>query len=291
MSTVEHAVSQLRRALGDDAAAPRYIQTVAGGYRLVAEVREIQSAAASPEGDPKATPATDGVGIAEKTPQPVVGRRQSSAGRIYYLLGAAVLLGIVIAATSFFRGSGSPERITMAGAALSAWDGKGRMLWEHHFDEPTRSLTEAEQKWRVRFVDLDGDGRREVVVAPVFPEGKDSERDELYCFASNGKLLWKYRPDHMLKFVGKSFGGPWVFLDIVVVPEGKRKAVWLSIGDRILVALPACQHRSHRESKDSLCELRLDPCVACRGEPRRRFRIGRRPEQRVRQSIVGSSEG
>jgi DNA-binding winged helix-turn-helix (wHTH) protein len=242
ISTVEHAVGQLRRALRDDAAAPRYIQTVAGhGYRLVAEVREISAVAASPEANPKAASLTEGVDNSGETLHPATGpavhhpvtQRLSATRKIYYVLGAVVLLGMVIGGVSFFKGSGSPERITIAGSTLTAWDGKGRMLWEHHFDEPMRNLSAAEQNWRFRLVDLNGDGRREVLIAPVFPEGRDSFRDELYCFAPNGKLLWKYKPDHALRFVSGNFSGPWTFLDMVVVPEGKRQAVWLSIGDRI----------------------------------------------------------
>ncbi len=39
ISTVEQAVSQLRRTLGDDAAEARYIETVPGqGYRWIAEI-------------------------------------------------------------------------------------------------------------------------------------------------------------------------------------------------------------------------------------------------------------
>ena len=38
-ATLSHIIAQLRHKLGDDASAPRYIQTVHGvGYRLIAEV-------------------------------------------------------------------------------------------------------------------------------------------------------------------------------------------------------------------------------------------------------------
>lgn len=48
-STINHTVGMLRRALGDDARDPRYIQTVAKkGYRLIAEVGPIAAATESP---------------------------------------------------------------------------------------------------------------------------------------------------------------------------------------------------------------------------------------------------
>jgi DNA-binding winged helix-turn-helix (wHTH) protein len=48
-AVVTRAISELRRALGDDAKSPRYIQTVARrGYRLIAEVREADFASTQP---------------------------------------------------------------------------------------------------------------------------------------------------------------------------------------------------------------------------------------------------
>src|SRR5579864_4327682 len=218
ISTVEHVVCNLRRALGDDAGQPRYIETEPGGYHFIADVRYAVDPAAS---------AVDGH-IAD-----AMLRLPARRWLRYYALGALVFVGIATAAAIIFRSPGLPERVSIAGSTLSAWDDRGRILWEHHFGQPMRTLSPEEQTWRVRLVDLDGDGRREILAILAFPLGKEHDREELYCFASNGELLWQYKPEHELKFVSRSFSGPWQFEDMAVVPVGKHQDVWVSVADEV----------------------------------------------------------
>lgn len=66
---LNRSIAQLRRALGDDATHPRYIQTVhAVGYRFIAPVEDGASSAADAK-DPAAAPA-DAADVARGPPQP-----------------------------------------------------------------------------------------------------------------------------------------------------------------------------------------------------------------------------
>src|SRR5579871_4727586 len=57
ISTVEHAIGQLRRALGDRAEESRYIETVPGqGYRFVAEIHSLTASGVVSQEPPKSEP-------------------------------------------------------------------------------------------------------------------------------------------------------------------------------------------------------------------------------------------
>ena len=82
-SALTKAVARLRKALGDDSAAPRYMETVrTRGYRFVAEVEEIGS-----PNQPALRP----------------GKTRATAARRTMMAGAAVSVALIILAVSWFR--------------------------------------------------------------------------------------------------------------------------------------------------------------------------------------------
>ncbi|MDR7298291.1 TolB-like protein/DNA-binding winged helix-turn-helix (wHTH) protein/Tfp pilus assembly protein PilF [Pelomonas aquatica] len=97
-NNLSQTISALRRALGDEPAGRRYIQTVARrGYRFIAPVTALDDA----EPPPAAMPA-----VAEPVDRP---------SRRLALAGAAVAAAAALAAAAFWRaGSGPPARATLA---------------------------------------------------------------------------------------------------------------------------------------------------------------------------------
>jgi DNA-binding winged helix-turn-helix (wHTH) protein len=204
-STVEQAIRQLRRVLGDDAENARYIETVAGeGYRLMAE-------APAPEPEAQASPPG-------KVPRrPVV--------------FAAVLLVGLAAFMAFWHFRKPPQ---LASASLTrnsvvALDPRGDVLWSYPFGGRLRDPVPDWLGLSARIVDLDGDGVPEVLVNTRFADG--SAADRLLCFSSRGKPLWSYQPEVNLKFADSTVRGPWVFKDMLVLPENGRKSIYLAVGD------------------------------------------------------------
>lgn len=97
-NNLSQTISALRRALGDEPAGRRYIQTVARrGYRFIAPVTALDDA----EPPPAAMPA-----VADPVVRP---------SRRLALAGAAVAAAAALAAAAFWRaGSGPPARATLA---------------------------------------------------------------------------------------------------------------------------------------------------------------------------------
>ncbi len=259
ISTVEHAISNLRRAFGDDPAEARFIATVLGeGYRFIASVEGPSPATGLDVHRTESQPADD-ADCDEANAHSIVRAEEKDRKNKHRLvwrnfcfaIATSVVLILVMRGGNRFRGSRVPERVTISGATLSAWDSHGQLLWDHHFDQPTRVLSAEEQAWRIRLTDLDGDGRPEVLVALAFPQTEQYDKQELFCFSSTGQLRWRYAADHTLRFVSRSFNGPWKFLDMITVPDGKRQIVWLALADEIwwpsiLVTIEADGHERTR---------------------------------------------
>jgi Tol biopolymer transport system component/DNA-binding winged helix-turn-helix (wHTH) protein len=93
---VTQAITQLRKALGDDREQPRYIETIAKqGYRLIAPVEwlmdEASATASAPAGMPVDAPVADAATPAKRARWP-------------WGLGAALMLLTVVAVLAYWRG-------------------------------------------------------------------------------------------------------------------------------------------------------------------------------------------
>jgi DNA-binding winged helix-turn-helix (wHTH) protein len=223
VSTVEHAVGRLRRALGENADEARYIETVPGqGYRFVTEVCPLAAppavAAASQE-PPKSGPAGAG-GV-------------WSPARLFRrpFAYAVVLacLGVLGAAIAYFAIPGRVARGVWNGDTFVAMSDSGRALWKYRFDAPLWEPPADERRWRTQIVDLNGDGVPEVLVAATFGPADSGRKDEIFCLSSQGRPLWRYKPKVEIEFNTPGQNGPWHFADVLVVPGSRSSSVWVAV--------------------------------------------------------------
>lgn len=238
--TVEQAISQLRRVLQDDTAEPQFIETVPGhGYRFVAQVLALD-----PKLDePHQTPPDDGRGLASPTNDisaagllAIAGRPWAFArpGRFAILCIVIILLGVG-AAMSVITHSHDSEiaSATAVGDTLTAKDAAGNVVWTHRFDHSFMERPDDSKK-RIQVVDLNGDGGLEVLVATAFADPTSANGpEELLCFSSRGKLLWRYRPEIDMKFNTRDLNGPWRIAQMIIVDEGRSKSIWLAVDHAI----------------------------------------------------------
>jgi hypothetical protein len=162
---------------------------------------------------------------------PEIGKSRSSSPPVSRraLLGSLAGAGAIAAAGAgwFFQHRiQEPARISFTGRNLFAWYETGRLAWQYQFPEPLRQdLPERS----MRIVDLRGDGNKQIVVAASFPQDdRGPARHELYCFSSQGTLLWRYKPELAFTFGDTRFEGPWLFTDMIVVPDESRRTIWLA---------------------------------------------------------------
>jgi DNA-binding winged helix-turn-helix (wHTH) protein len=251
-NAVEQAVEKLRKALGDDVSRPQYIETIPGqGYHFIATVltqdtpaeentvsehATLTARAVRPLAETlEETSALDTRGAANRDHMPM-----APSARIRWRF-AAILVGslaVVIAALFVFRPGrvANPQRATVVGMKLTAFDDAGHPIWRYQFPGPllpiaTSSNFDLAQNSQTYVQDLNGDGKNEVLVAASHGV-KDESSDELYCFAANGRLLWHYQPQADFSFVGRKASGPWKLRAMTIVPEvSNARAVWAAFSD------------------------------------------------------------
>jgi hypothetical protein len=150
---------------------------------------------------------------------------------------AAFALGAILLAFSAFASIRAyvnhqrvPARITITENGIVAWDAEGRYLWDYPVGYRITPPMAKEAGWRTQIVDLDGDGRPEVLFAATTinqPTGYGQE--ELFCVSSQGKLLWRYKPDIQTEFNATGLNGPWRFAQMLTVPDGRSRSIWLVV--------------------------------------------------------------
>jgi hypothetical protein len=147
---------------------------------------------------------------------------------------------VALAALFVFRPGrvANPQRVTVVGAKLTAFDDAGREIWRYQFPRPLLPVApgpyfDLAQNSQTYFQDLNGDGKNEILVAASYGV-KDESSDELYCFAANGRVLWHYQPHADFSFVGRQASGPWKLRAMTVVPDvGNTRAVWAAFSDPV----------------------------------------------------------
>ena len=150
------------------------------------------------------------------------------------LVGAAFLVGLIAVGTARWVNSNSPamaaiERVEVKSRSLVALDANNQQLWS--FTPPLLAgpgaLVPLEAGSTEAFpVDLDADGRREVValVRPVLKPG--FELGVAYAVSASGAMLWKFTPDLAFRFDGTAYNGPWRIRQWLVPSPGEP--MWMS---------------------------------------------------------------
>jgi hypothetical protein len=161
--------------------------------------------------------------------------RFSRHARIFAFVTIAVLvLGAAVAVFAYFRRVLQIVDATAIGNTLIAKGVTGNVLWSYQFDAPIREHPSKAPNWRTQVIDLNGDGKSEVLVAAEFSNPSELHGNaELFCFSSRGKLLWRYRPESQMEFNRRDLNGPWTFHGMLVVDDGKSKSVWLAVAHQI----------------------------------------------------------
>ncbi len=129
-----------------------------------------------------------------------------------------------------------PVRAALRGRELTAMDKNDRPLWTYRFPQPMAQgkdflLARPTFGEQGRLVDLDSDGRSEVLLLESSWSGRNFPSDRLHCLSHDGKLLWSHDPQAVLSFEGRRFEPPWMFFDLLFAAgsRGRPGEVWLSV--------------------------------------------------------------
>jgi len=139
-------------------------------------------------------------------------------------LGAAVLLFVLAVGLRLWQRRIEPSAVEVRGRSIVVSDAGGRKLWEYGFPNlpiPRWAHTGPElfELTRPMIGDFDGDGRSEVVF--TYTAGFRREHvSEVYCFESDGKLRWKYRPGRLVSAPNGRFPPPYSIR--MTIPVAKR---------------------------------------------------------------------
>ncbi len=261
-------ISALRKVLGDTTEEAAFIETIPRrGYRFVAKLRVVEAVPSVfvPAGPSQVTierrkferRVTEEEEELVETPENGGGSAYALPGTALPALPAALnparrawpawaagiaVLAVLLAGTGWWQAHrpGEPVRVSLVSDRITAWDSKGRIVWEYVLPEPAE-IQPVQGCEGVAFQDLIGDGHRELLVLanslPRTPAVASSQqlnsvlfkRAVLYCFSDRGKLLWTYSPEAIkLSFNGRLFEGPWRALAMLFTPREQGKYIWIS---------------------------------------------------------------
>ncbi len=253
-NTVDQAVGKLRKALGDAVARPQYIETIPGqGYHFIATVlthdtlaeedtvsehASLSARAVSPLADTLEETFSLDTRAAANTDHASLSASAKIRWRTATILAGSLAV-VALAALFVFRPAHTPnpQRATVVGTKLTAFDDAGHAIWRYQFPGPLLPIAagsnfDLSQNSETYVQDLNGDGKNEVLVAASHGV-KDESSDELYCFAANGRLLWHYQPHADFSFVGRKASGPWKLRTLMIVTEATSRAVWAAFSDPV----------------------------------------------------------
>lgn len=157
------------------------------------------------------------------------------------LWGVGCTLAAVLGLAAFVvTRPGRPAEVRIVGRYLVAKDERGRLAWRFELPQGAGDATDLEFSRPIRVVDVDGDGRPEVLATLRYclePTCRGYEH-ELLCFAGDGTLLWRYKPAFTMESVQGRYEGGWHFTELVVSPaEGigrTPRVIWVAAAHRDL---------------------------------------------------------
>jgi hypothetical protein len=140
------------------------------------------------------------------------------AGAAVLVLALGISLSLITRATVLSPDPQSPPvEFQLSGQTLTGLDSHGTIVWSAELpDSRFGSVAGAGLHsviQQAQAVDLNGDGRIEVIARVYYQdmasEGRPFVDSEVFAFASDGSLLWRYRPELSFTFSGSEFAGPW----------------------------------------------------------------------------------
>jgi DNA-binding winged helix-turn-helix (wHTH) protein len=235
-------VKELRDALADNANRPRYIETERKeGFKFIAPVTDLapsdgqslylHSVEASPPKEKAEGPQLAGNAQGRQD----LGRPRSTVERRIRLLLVAGALVVAVGIAVFIlrpRGHAEVSEIKIFGRHLVA-SKNGREAWSYDFNQPLREefVQPPYLDQRSLIQDVNEDGRKEVLLAPplLFAQKGDSSTDALFCFSSEGKVLWQRAFRDRMRFHGDDAGPRWEFGAMTTAPDGPKTSIWFTI--------------------------------------------------------------
>lgn len=159
--------------------------------------------------------AQNGPGLSPATPTPEPGRKPHWAW-------ALLLIPLCAALTWPWWRPVNPSAAFVQGGLLTAVDQRGHELWKAALPAPPVEISpNLLMRTPVHLVDLDGDGRNEVLVAVRAPEGQSS--DELLCYSSRGELRWTRKAGGKVRTAKADLSGRYVWTNLLpwTSPSGR----------------------------------------------------------------------
>jgi hypothetical protein len=155
--------------------------------------------------------------------------------KLGYFIGSSLLALLLLGGGfALYRWTrpGPPERVTVSGHSIQAWDEKGRLAWEHRFPHPLETAF-------MQLGDRDGDGRNDFVAVVTQYKGEEANQsNDLFCFDGGGRLLWHYAPEFTLSSGDRQYQPPWGYSAMTLTPKSKPKYIWVAFHQ--MVWWPSC---------------------------------------------------
>ncbi|MBN2355261.1 hypothetical protein JXO59_04070 [candidate division KSB1 bacterium] len=152
---------------------------------------------------------------------PVV-RTWAVAKRIKYkksILAALALVAVLILFSHFktlhWWRDLNPTGRDVEGQYFIAKSRGGEELWRYDFGSPLQAVNYINDEKNIKFTDLDGNGRNEVLIG-TRESGSSELSGAVYCLSDRGRLLWRYKPGRVMTFGAERFTDHYTIHNIVV---------------------------------------------------------------------------
>ncbi len=153
---------------------------------------------------------------------------------------AAALLAWIVADRIARGRPGPPALFRAEHRTLLVMDAAGRELWRRTFNDPFEAGAYEGHAGlgRVAIADVDGDSRREVLLA-YYSVKADTEGVPLYCFDNDGRTKWKFMPGRAIRDAGRAYPGPYIVTAFAVADLGGGRARAIAVASRHAVYYPS----------------------------------------------------
>ncbi len=143
------------------------------------------------------------------------------AGRLIVIpIVIVVVFGTVLASWMFRQRRASPATFSVKANDLIVSDVHGREIWRHTFPSPLLEPVyndSTERPRMCRFVDLDGDGRSEVLFQ-YRPVDYETNGTALFCFSSTGSVKWQFVPRGSARDLQEQLQPPFFCTEALFLP-------------------------------------------------------------------------